>query len=286
MGGAVLTADMGDQLFGRKAHVARKQFTGSIRVARDRGVHDGAQLGYQIAFARGRRRRSAVITQFLDLQHLPYTPEPDTVAARHQHVEERMVKRNEASIEAPLRSRLQGRCPRELMECRNQTRLPAHVAGIDGVPQAELLDLDAGGGQVAQILCGNRRDAKAALRPRFDQPLRGEARQRFAHGPLAGIEALAQLPDTQGFAGLKTAIQQGFAQQIVGALGKAGGSHYAAWKAGEARCLWLAHGITAWQLFVYLYLKYILKQKVYKSILGRLFGQIYRYYGGGNGHVG
>src|ERR1700760_4468844 len=104
--------------------MACEQFGGPIRVSRDRSLHDSAKFGDQIAFSRRGWRRSTVVTQFLDLQHLPHPSQPHAVAARHQDVEEGMVKRDEATIEAPLKTRLQRRGSREMMECRDEARFP------------------------------------------------------------------------------------------------------------------------------------------------------------------
>jgi len=54
------------------------------------------------------------------------------------------------------------------------------------------------------------------------QALRGQPRQRFAHGTLTRIECFLQLADPQGFAGFEAAIQQGVSKLIIGALSQAG----------------------------------------------------------------
>jgi len=140
-----------------------------------------------------------VIAQLLNLQHVPHTREPQAVAAGDQDVEEGMMERNESAVETPRRSRLQRRRSRQLVEGGDEARFPAHVARVDGVPQTQLLDLDARGGQIAQVLGGDRGDAKAALWARFDQSFRCQPGQRFAHGSLTGVEPFAQLADSQWF---------------------------------------------------------------------------------------
>jgi hypothetical protein len=216
-----LSADLRDQNLGRAAHVQGEQLTRAVGVARDYRFHYLAQFADEVALARHGRRRSSVIAKFLDLQHLPHSSEPQTVAARYQVVEKRMVQSHEAAVETTLCSRLQRRRARQLMESGNDSRFPPYVARRDGVSQAEFFDFDSRGRQVPQIFRRNGGDAKATLRPRLHQTFRGESRQRFADGPLTGFEPFAQFADTQRLAGFKTTVEQVIPQLIVGALGEA-----------------------------------------------------------------
>ena len=220
--GRALCADLGDQHVGRAAHVQSQQSARAIGIARNYRFHHLTQFPDEIAFTGRRRRRAPVIAQFLDLQHLPYPAEPYTVAARYQVVEKRMVQSHESTIKTPLsRPGLERRRARQLMERRDDARFPADITRGDRLAKAEFFDFDTRGGQIAQILRRDRRDAEAALRSRLHQTLGSESRQRFAYSTLTGFEPFAQFADTQRFSGFETTVEQVVPQLVVGTLGQA-----------------------------------------------------------------
>jgi hypothetical protein len=259
--GSLLAADLRDEHLGRQTHVKREQPARPIGVAADRRFHHLAQFGNEVASAGHGRRCAPVVAKFLDLQHLPHSPEPYAVAARYQVIEKRVVKRHESSIETPLGSRSQGRRSRQLMEGSDDACFPAYIARGDGVPQAQFFDFNARGGQIAQILRRNRRDAKTALRPRLHQALGSEPRKRLAYCALTSLELLTQLPDAQRITGFETTVQEGVSKLIVGMLSQARRS--AGRSPGRCRFRGFGSDVSSPKDPK----KYILKRKVYTSIL-------------------
>jgi hypothetical protein len=107
------------------------------------------------------------------------------------------------------------------MEGGDDARFPTYVPCGDGVPQTQFFDFNACGGQIAQIIRRNRRDAKTALRPRLHQALGSEPRERFTYRALTRFELLTQLTDAQRLTGLETTVQEGVSKLIIGMLSQA-----------------------------------------------------------------
>ena len=114
--------------------------------------------------------------------------------------------------------------PLEAMVRGQDPGLPLQVAALDRQAQGERFDLDAGLGQLGDVLDRQVAYPEAALRCRDQQALLGQAGERLPDDGLAYPEPLGELDHLQLLAGTQASVEQLGPDHFVYLFGASRGS--------------------------------------------------------------